>query len=173
MIETGRVKDPNYVLDEKGKAHFLFSTKNKKTGETEKTFRTHTKHGSASRKKTSSQTTSKSTPAKKKRKTGKRRGFASDDEDEEEDFDYDDSGSYILKSWNTTKRTRAQSLSSKGPRNHENEMEGIDDDNPLPGFIDPITLEAVVKPAISPYGHVMGYDTFIFCYFKYKLFYTS
>ncbi|KAG0178498.1 hypothetical protein DFQ28_004205 [Apophysomyces sp. BC1034] len=28
--------------------------------------------------------------------------------------------------------------------------------NPLPGFIDPITLEEVVKPAISKYGHVMG-----------------
>jgi hypothetical protein len=29
-------------------------------------------------------------------------------------------------------------------------------DNPLPGYIDPITLEEVVQPAISPYGHVMG-----------------
>jgi hypothetical protein len=28
--------------------------------------------------------------------------------------------------------------------------------NPLPGYIDPITLEEVVKPAISPHGHVMG-----------------
>jgi hypothetical protein len=27
------------------------------------------------------------------------------------------------------------------------------------GFIDPITLEPVVRPAISPYGHVMGYAT--------------
>ncbi|CAI2184901.1 837_t:CDS:10 [Funneliformis geosporum] len=120
LIETGRVKDPNYVLDEKGKAHFLFSTKNKKTGETEKTFRTHTKHGSASRKRTSSQSTSKTAPTKKKR---------------------------------------------KGPRNHDTEMDDddVEDDNPLPGFIDPITLEAVVKPAISPYGHVMGYDSWVRC----------
>lgn len=34
-----------------------------------------------------------------------------------------------------------------------------DDDNPLPGFLDPITLEEVVNPAISPYGHVMGLAT--------------
>eukprot|EP00842_Homolaphlyctis_polyrhiza_P000577 jgi/Hompol1/151/HPOL_003934-RA len=34
-------------------------------------------------------------------------------------------------------------------------------DNPLPGFIDPITLDPVVKPAISPYGHVMSYDSWI------------
>jgi hypothetical protein len=30
---------------------------------------------------------------------------------------------------------------------------------PPPGFIDPITLEPVTRPAISPYGHVMGYAT--------------
>jgi hypothetical protein len=35
----------------------------------------------------------------------------------------------------------------------------LDQDNPLPGFIDPITLETVVTPAISPYGHVMGMAT--------------
>ncbi|GFR53040.1 hypothetical protein Agub_g15740 [Astrephomene gubernaculifera] len=32
-------------------------------------------------------------------------------------------------------------------------------DNPLPGFLDPITLEPVVNPGISPYGHVMGMAT--------------
>ncbi|KNC47857.1 uncharacterized protein AMSG_04087 [Thecamonas trahens ATCC 50062] len=31
--------------------------------------------------------------------------------------------------------------------------------NPLPGYRDPIMLEEVVAPAISPYGHVMGYAT--------------
>ena len=31
--------------------------------------------------------------------------------------------------------------------------------NPLPGFLDPITLEPVVNPAISPFGHVMGLAT--------------
>ncbi|KAI8906797.1 hypothetical protein EDD86DRAFT_256011 [Gorgonomyces haynaldii] len=44
------------------------------------------------------------------------------------------------------------------------ETEDIEyDDNPLSGFIDPITLEPVVKPAISPYGHVMGYDSWVRC----------
>ncbi|KAF0384656.1 Homeodomain-like DNA binding domain-containing transcription factor [Gigaspora margarita] len=164
LIETGRIKDPNYVLDDKGKAHYLFSTTNKKTGVTEKVFRTHTKHGSNSgtRAQTSlSKSTTRSTPAKKKRKTGKKRGYASDDDDD--DLDYDDSGSYILKSWNTTKRTRAQASSSKGPQVLDYEMDEIEDENPLPGFIDPITLEEVVKPAISPYGHVMGYDSWVRC----------
>ena len=34
-----------------------------------------------------------------------------------------------------------------------------DPDNPVPEIIDPVTLEPVVRPAISPYGHVMGAAT--------------
>ena len=34
-----------------------------------------------------------------------------------------------------------------------------DAENPLPAAIDPITLEPVVTPAISPFGHVMGLAT--------------
>lgn len=37
--------------------------------------------------------------------------------------------------------------------------EYVDVDNPLPGYIDPITLEPVVTPAMSPHGHVMGLAT--------------
>ncbi|KAJ1648063.1 hypothetical protein J3B02_003893 [Coemansia erecta] len=39
----------------------------------------------------------------------------------------------------------------------------IDPNNPLPDLLDPITLEPVSKPAISPYGHVMGYDSWVRC----------
>jgi hypothetical protein len=50
--------------------------------------------------------------------------------------------------------------------NHNNDEDGNedneedhhgDDTNPLPGFLDPITLDEVVRPALSPYGHVMSY----------------
>ena len=34
-----------------------------------------------------------------------------------------------------------------------------DQDNPLPGFIDPITMGPVVRPAISPFGYVAGLAT--------------
>jgi len=34
-----------------------------------------------------------------------------------------------------------------------------DDDNPMPDFIDIMTGNGVQKPAISPYGHVLGYET--------------
>lgn len=33
------------------------------------------------------------------------------------------------------------------------------EESPLPGFIDPITKVQVEDPYISPYGHVLGYDT--------------
>ncbi|KAJ2798560.1 hypothetical protein H4R20_004778, partial [Coemansia guatemalensis] len=39
----------------------------------------------------------------------------------------------------------------------------IDPSNPLPDLVDPITLEPVTKPAISPYGHVMGYNSWVRC----------
>jgi len=35
----------------------------------------------------------------------------------------------------------------------------MEDDNPMPEFQDPITLQPVVVPALSPYGHVAGYYT--------------
>ncbi|CAG8481490.1 6832_t:CDS:10 [Paraglomus occultum] len=164
LIETGRITDPNYVLDPKGKAHYLFSTKNKQTGVTEKTFRTHVKHGSrnarASGGLSSSSSGSRSVLVRRKR----RRTRLTSDDDEDEDFDCDDSGSYTLKSWNTSKRTKTRASSSK-----EESGEEIDpfmqqrNENPLPGFTDPITLDEVVKPAMSPYGHVMSYDSWVRC----------
>mmetsp|Transcript_11191 Transcript_11191/g.22029 ORF Transcript_11191/g.22029 Transcript_11191/m.22029 type:complete len:307 (+) Transcript_11191:1332-2252(+) len=35
------------------------------------------------------------------------------------------------------------------------------DDNPLPEYNDPITLQPIVSPAVSPYGHVAGYHTWV------------
>ncbi|KAI8098333.1 uncharacterized protein B0P05DRAFT_7135 [Gilbertella persicaria] len=199
LIETNEVQDPNYVLDEKGKAHYLFDKKGA-DGSTEKTFRTHSKHGtgrgsgiasSSSTTKTTRRTASASTTttttaaaaaAAKKSKTRKRktRGWNSDedDDDDEDDFeDYNDnSGTYTL-STRTTRRTRARVEPENNDTNNMNEQvnsneeeyemeeseEDLNLDNPLPGFVDPITLEEVVKPAISTYGHVMGYDSWVRC----------
>jgi len=40
-----------------------------------------------------------------------------------------------------------------------NEEIARNENNPLPTFIDIVTGEPVISPAISPYGHVLGYDT--------------
>lgn len=205
-METKQINDPNYVLDERGKAHYLFDKKNS-NGEVEKTFRTHSKHngngnGSSSdtpprpkpvrTRATAPSTSASASPTpqvsksskKRKRRGGRNRwGGMSDYEEDSDDligYDDDNSGSYSTKLWTTRRtRTRAAALVAEygmsgnaseegGSSNFEDTIEDDDDvagwgiekkqpDNPLPGFIDPITLDEVVKPAISKYGHVMGY----------------
>ncbi|KAG2225897.1 hypothetical protein INT45_006593 [Circinella minor] len=185
LVETGEINDPNYVLDEKGKAHYLFDKKTA-DGQVEKTFRTHSKHGtgrasgipSSSRSSTAGTRTkatraSPSADKKTKRKKRKTRGWNSDDDDESDDFeDYNDNSGTYTSSTRTTRRTRSRLMEedNNNDTKHEDEfgggMDSAADDmdgNPLPGFIDPITLDDVVKPAISKYGHVMGYDSWVRC----------
>ncbi|KAI9025839.1 hypothetical protein CLU79DRAFT_743325 [Phycomyces nitens] len=171
LVETGEVNDPNYVLDAKGKAHYLFDKKNA-DGQVEKTFRTHSKHGTG-RVASPAGPRSRAAPVvEKKTKKRKRRtrGWDSDDDDDEHDFEdhNDDSGTFTL-STRATRRTRARVDDSSGnnedTNQEEDELDSDDTqlDNPLPGFVDPITLDEVVKPAISKYGHVMGYDSWVRC----------
>ena len=54
-------------------------------------------------------------------------------------------------------------LSLTGTEEAEEQPEGAKKDNPLPGFIDPITLDEVEQPAISPSGHVMSYSSWSRC----------
>lgn len=181
-METKQIIDPNYVLDEKGKAHYLFDKKNS-NGQVEKTFRTHSKHGGGGNTSASESsprprsTRAKAAPAvnDKKSKKRKRRGNRWDsDDDESDDFeDYNDnSGTFTMSNWGTTKRTRTRAstratadVGSEGSGEMDQDEDEYDSDapdasNPLPGFVDPITLDEVVKPAISKYGHVMGYVPF-------------
>ncbi|KAK9767379.1 hypothetical protein K7432_002864 [Basidiobolus ranarum] len=175
LIETSKIHDPNYVLDEKGKAHFLFK-KMKKDGTVEHTFRTHSKHGSGRRAAADDSESGggSSRPVRRTRAKRKRRGFyGSDDDDDEDESDNidDDSGVLGYANWNTTRRTSSRNAGisadpqeeSEQGEEEEEEEEDTDPDNPLPGFVDPITLDEVVKPAISPYGHVMGYDNWVRC----------
>ncbi len=60
----------------------------------------------------------------------------------------------------TGNRWSAVNRAERYKRRHGSEdATGLDDDNPLPGVIDPITLEPVVTPAMSVSGHVMGLAT--------------
>ncbi|CAH1759471.1 5345_t:CDS:10 [Entrophospora sp. SA101] len=137
QVKTGRIKDPNYVIDRNGKAHYLFSTRNKQTGETQKTIRTHSKYGNSGGCKTvrGNHSDAQDSPNSRHEKT------------------------YVLKSWSSKKRARSYQVNARV----DLEVVEQDDENPLPGFIDPITLEEVKRPAISPYGHVMGYDNWVKC----------
>lgn len=187
LVETNQIQDPNYVLDENGKAHYLFDKK-KVDGSTEKIIRTHSKHGSGGRAALASSSSSStadlsgpetpealtiSIPAilknptgrkstataidKKKRKRKTMSWDNDDEDDQEDDFeDYNDkSGTFKVRS-NTNRRTRSKIQMKQGEDEDEEDKEIEEDKNPLPGFVDPITLDEVVKPAISTYGHVMG-----------------
>lgn len=183
LVETNEIQDPNYVLDEKGKAHYLFDKKTA-DGNTEKTFRTHSKHGTG-RGSGIPSSSSSSTPRKpkavaapvdkKSKKKKRRRGWNSDSEEDDDFEDYNDtSGTYTVSSRasRSTRRTRARMDIDEGNDEvntvdeeavEEESEDDVDLENPLPGFLDPITLDEVVKPAISTYGHVMGYDSWVRC----------
>ncbi|GAA5806992.1 hypothetical protein MFLAVUS_000341 [Mucor flavus] len=78
MIESGQLHDPNYVLDEKGKARYLFDKKTE-DGAVEKIFRKHSKHGSMSLE----EAVSVAAPSKKRKPTkSNNRKCDSDDDDD-------------------------------------------------------------------------------------------
>lgn len=97
MIEMGQLHDPNYVLDEKGKARYLFDKKTE-DGAIEKIFRKHSKHGSAPAKDLNYQR-----PASKKRKQGRL----------EEDSDDDDDPTFSMKKTSAKKKTSSSTKISK------------------------------------------------------------
>lgn len=104
------MKDSNYKLDEKGKAHFIGG----------KTRATCTR--------------------------------ANDNESQSDSEESENDTEIVNISRNTSALQQFQSTTT-----------ALHHENPLPGFIDAITQTQVVRPAISPYGHVLSYDTWIKC----------
>jgi len=154
LLKSKQIIDPNYIIDG-NKMHYLFGKKDGQAG----TIRRHNRHPHKKKvinlesalSSTPSSSTRTSTRVTRKRKSK----YTYDDSDSDDDYlyprDNDDSGTYH--NWCTTKRTRAK----------YEQQPSTPEENPLPGFTDPITLEEVIKPAISPYGHVMGYDSWVRC----------
>ena len=154
LIEKGPIRDPNYYLDEKGKAHYLFSTKKAAlNGEGVSSPNGVVRVRRQFQRKSG------------KKKIKKRRAYSDDDDENEneEDFDDENDEDYQCKSWNTTKRTRGRESGEEMMSEEEERARDLELANPLPGFVDPITLEEVKKPAISPFGHVMSYDSWLRC----------
>lgn len=76
---------------------------------------------------------------------------------ESENEDEADEGEYTLTKWSALGRLdryRNRCLNRGGVEDFKDE-----DDNPLPDMIDMVTMQPVVTPAISPFGHVMGMAT--------------
>ena len=66
---------------------------------------------------------------------------------------------YLQANGGTMCRWSGVERAERARRRHGEEAAPQDAANPCPSVIDPITLEPVVTPAISPYGHVMGLAT--------------
>jgi hypothetical protein len=85
---------------------------------------------------------------------GRRRNSGSDSEGE--NGEEGDEAQYMTSKWSSVSRTDRY---RKRLEDNGDDTTNIDADNPVPEIIDPITLEPVIRPAISPYGHVMGAAT--------------
>ncbi|KAL6051980.1 Ubox domain containing protein [Balamuthia mandrillaris] len=137
LIETRQLTDPNYVIDENGKAHYLFSK-----GICKHTKKRAKKEAAAAAEAEAEQNQTNVTT--KRRSTRKKR--KGHDESSESDDEY-----------------RPPPSARAKPTDEEQTEEDAKTDNPLPGFVDPITLDEVIQPAISPSGHVMGYKSWSRC----------
>lgn len=138
LVETGQVVDPNYVIDEKGKAHYLFS----------KGICKHTKSHKRKDPDDAPQVKVKQQGKKRKGRTQKKKKGKEEDEDAHEE----DDDEYV-----------PPSSLKKQKGDDEEDEEARKNENPLPGFLDPITLEEVERPAIAPSGHVMDYKSWSRC----------
>ncbi|KAG2440637.1 hypothetical protein HYH02_010216 [Chlamydomonas schloesseri] len=96
------------------------------------------------------------------RRGGRRGSGAVEEEDEPEgaNGDEDPEETYAGNRWSAVSRAeRYRKRREEAGEDAAALLAEANATNPLPGFLDPITLEPVVNPAISPYGHVMGLAT--------------
>lgn len=92
------------------------------------------------------------------------KGTCSDSEIES--YDNDASGNFVPRNYYKTRADKVQKSNNNCTRllpKTTHKQKECHDVKPtdeyeclLPGFIDPITLDQIEKPAISKYGHVMG-----------------
>jgi hypothetical protein len=125
-IKSGKIVDPNYFVDEKGVLHYLFGKKEGGNGVVRK-HKAHGKGGDAV-----------SGGRSKRKRKGK---VAEEGEDCDEGYQAGEGSVEDGSVPRPRTRTRGHVI------DQDNGLIG----NPLPGFIDPITLDQVVRPTISPY----------------------
>ena len=149
LIKNGDVQDSNYMVDETGQMRFNFKNKgfervNKETGESELLVK-KPKKVYVPKPKKEKKPKAPPKPKPKKKKVPK----------EEKDLAF-----HCSIKFDSTRRSGRNAGSTKkytdgdGSDNDDEEEEPV-----LPGFVDPLTKTQIEEPAISPYGHVAGYET--------------
>jgi len=168
LVKDGDVVDPNYAFDGK-KLHFKRNTKTFRIRDDYRKFavtikkdasgvwtnlpQKHPRHPTAEYCREVEQALSDAVHSSSNSKTKrKRKAKGSDDDD---DFQP------------ASKRRRRTNKKRRGGNDDDDFHCSLsstvqpkdDDENPMSDFIDIMTGTAVVRPAISPYGHVLGYET--------------
>ncbi|KAJ3223869.1 hypothetical protein HK099_000589 [Clydaea vesicula] len=193
LLKNGEVKDENYYIDEEGQSHYLFGKKEGKEGvvrRNSKHWKEENKgkvgiNNSCNNSNINNENTKFGGVKKRKSRSKLKKNIHEEDEDidMEDEIDFDEFDSHYSSSSNNTGNPSShnQTLGSeqdgkdesgyqplKNPKRlkKDNRCEKVFTEknlNPLPGFIDPITLDEVIKPAISPFGHVMSYESWTRC----------
>ena len=152
LIKSGEVEDSNYMTDEKGELRFNFKNKgferkNKDTGVSEIVTIKPRKPKPPPKPKPVK------VPKPPKPKKEKKPKKPKPTQEEREDKDFRCSAKF-----ETTRRS-GRNAGKEKKYTEDGEEEEEEEAPVLPGFVDPLTKMQVEEPAISPYGHVAGYET--------------
>lgn len=161
LVKNGTVVDDNYMVDEKGEMRFNFKNKGFERrekveggegGEGGEYVRTVTVKRPAVKKPKKEPAPKRPRPAAapKKKPSKKKRG---DGDDDDKEF------RCSVKLDNARRSGRNAGKAKTYTDGGETEEDDFDETPVLPGFMDPLTKMQVEDPAISPYGHVAGYET--------------
>lgn len=136
MHSQGYIYDPNYYIDDAKQLRFKFKTKSESSSGPAKKRKPATKKASVAKKpRISAAARGAARALRAKPAPRARRRRSGHDSDEEE---------ALPMAWAPPPPPK------DAPR-------------ALPGFVDVMTQEEVINPAISPYGHVLGYHTWLRC----------
>jgi len=161
LIKKGEVQDPNYWVDENGEVHCRFGKGCRKRKSKSDAALAAAANGSTS-----------TTPVSGKAKRGRKKKAKDDDDDviRADEVSGDESGNEADASQSAS---QVPAVASSSPDENSPVSHGNNDNNssmyitnrynqnPLPGFKDVITMEEIEQPAISPYGHVLGFRTWL------------
>jgi hypothetical protein len=154
LIESNKVSDDNYYLDERGRARFK---SRRASRDASAGVRAPSKPKAPAQPRKAPAPKPKS---KKKKKKRRRRNqdvvYADDVDSSDSDSDSGDTATSTSTSSFSSSSSSRRRDSAQSPMRSAASQRRARLENPLPGVMDPITMEEVVKPCMSPFGHVMG-----------------
>ena len=167
LVKNGVVQDENYMLDDKGELRFNFKNKGfdrTTIGSKPAKIKAPPKPKKPKMRPPPKLKKPKLKKPKKEPKSKKKKDQGDDDTKGDKTFRCSvKSGEIRRSSRNAGKEKRRYTDGGEGDDEDNEDDENGDDEGPPvlpPGFLDPITRMQIEEPAaISPYGHVAGYET--------------